>query len=213
MSSTVVDPSLPGALARAGVAARVRDEVAGLDDEALVARSRELAGEISAAEASLAVVLTEIEGRGVHGRWECASVERFASWHCQLGAARSAGLVEVGRRMVELPVLAEAVSDGSLGFDKARSIARVAEPSTEAALVEMALHATTSQTQRLCGKYRKVTARAATDPDDGAEPESRPTVIVVRDDDGVEIRARFDHVRGELVLASLEAATLSLIHI
>jgi hypothetical protein len=108
--------------------------------------------------------------------------------------------------MAELPVLAEAVSDGSLGADKARSIAKVAEPSTEAALVEMALHATTNQTQRLCGKYRTFTERQASDPDD-VPAQQRPTVIVVRDEDGVEIRARFDHLRGELVLASLEAAT------
>ena len=82
---------------------------------------------------------------------------------------------------------------------------KVAEPDTEGALVEMAAYATTAQTQRLCGKWRKVQERDAADPDDPDTPaEPRPTVIVIHDEDGIELRVRFDHVRGELVLASLE---------
>lgn len=196
------------------MAPRLLAQVADLDDEALAARARELAGEISAAEAALAAVLAEVERRELHERWECHTVERFATWQCQLSPSRAAGLATVGRAMPELPVVAEAVADGTLSFDKAHCIARTAAAHTEGALVQMALHATVGQTQRICGAWRRADpspADADDSPTDDDSPtggdEPRPTVLVVLDEDGVEIRARFDHVRGQLVLAGLEAAT------
>ena len=48
---------------------------------------------------------------------------------------------------------------------------KVAAPETERALVDMALHATTAQTQRICGKWGKVAERENADPD--AETPSR----------------------------------------
>jgi hypothetical protein len=175
-----------------------------MGDDALTVRARELAGEISAAEANLAAVLAEIERREIHSQWECRNIERFAGWHLQQSPSRARGLADVGRAMAELPVLAEAVADGTLGFDKARSIARVAAPDTESALVELALHATTAQTQRICGKWRKTEARDSPDPD-GQPADGHPTVMVIKGDDGITLTIRFDHVRGELVLASIEA--------
>ena len=61
-------------------------------------------------------------------------------------------------------MVAEAVADGTLSFDKAKSIVQVAAPETERALVDMALHATTAQTQRICGKWGKVAERDDTTP-------------------------------------------------
>jgi hypothetical protein len=193
-----------------GVAPALLAGVSVMDDAALVEAARRVAGEISAAEAHLAVLVAEIERRGVHGQWECRSVERFTGWQLQQSPARTAALLDVGRAMTELPVLAEAVADGSLGFDKATSIARVAAPDTETALVNMAMHATVGQTRRICGQWRKVELRdAPAGSDDAAEHAARvhPDLIVIRDEDGVEVRVRFDHVRGELVLAALETET------
>ncbi len=197
---------------RGGVASRLLEQVSRMADEALTERARELAGEISAAEANLAAVMAEVERRGIHSRWECHSVERFAGWHCEMNPSRTKALVAVGRALGELPVLAEAVADGTLSFDKAKAVAKVAAPDTEGALVELAVHATVAQTQRICGAWRKVDTRdVAEQPGDqpgdaaGVTDDPRPTVVVFRDDDGIEITCRFDHVRGELVLASIDA--------
>ncbi len=176
-----------------------------MGDDALEERARELAGEISAAEANLAAVLAEVERRGIPSAWECRDVERFAGWHLQYAPARARALADVGRAMSELPVVAEAVADGTLSFDKAKSIVRVAAPETERALVDMALHATTAQTQRICGKWGKVDEREKTDPETGEPVEQRPRMLVVTDDDGIELRIRFDHVHGQLVLASIDS--------
>ncbi len=190
---------------RGGVASALLEQVSAMGDGALEERARELAGEISAAEANLAAVLAEVERRGLHSDWECRDVVRFAGWHLQYAPGRARALVEVGRAMETLPVVAEAVADGTLSFDKAKSIVRVAAPETERALVDLALHATTAQTQRICGKWGKVAERDNTDPN--AETPSRrlPELLVVTDDDGVELRIRFDHVHGQLVLASIDA--------
>ncbi len=189
-----------------GVASRLLDHVSATDDDTLTTRARELAGEISAAEANLAAVLAEIERRHIHSAWECATIERFAAWHCQLKPSRTKGLAVLGRALGELPVVAEAVTDGTLSFDKATTIARVAAPDTEGALVQMALHATVAQTQRICGAWRRVEHQDDPHGIDG-DDDRRPTVVVIRDDDGIEICARFDHVHGELVLAGIDHAT------
>ena len=198
---------------RGGVASVLLAGVSALDDEALTVRARELAGEISAAEANLAAVLAEVERREIHSQWECRTIERFAGWHCQLSWPRAHSLAAVGRAMGELPTMAEAVADGTLSFDKAKCVAKSGEASTEGALVAMAVHATTSQTQRICATWRRVSLQddiSGVDGGDGGDGgpvvETKPTVIAVDDSDGMDITVRFDHVRGELVLAAIDSA-------
>ena len=194
-----------------GVSASLLEAVAALDDEALVERARRVATAISAAEADLGATLAEIERRGAHGAWECDTVERFAGWHCQVHPARAASLALVGRAMGELPALGEAVADGTLSFDKARAVARVADPETERALVELALHATVGQTQRICRAWHR-TAQEERAADEapvlagGGQGPRHGRVVVVTDDDGVELRLRFDHVEGALVVARIDEA-------
>jgi hypothetical protein len=198
---------------RGGVSQAVIAQVAALDDEALQLAAREVAGTISTAEANLAVILAEIERRKIHERWECSNVGRYASWHLQLAPARAQRLATLGERISELPTMAEAVCDGTLSVDKAHSVARAADGSTEGALVELAVQATTAQTQRLCGRWRTFQASDPTMRDeqgDSTTTEDRPprgTVMVDHDEDGVSLRVRFDHVDGALVLTSLDRAT------
>lgn len=197
------------------------NHVRSLTDDGLVDQSRRIASAIAAAEAELAAVLAEVERRGLHGSWDCPSVERFASWHCQLAPSRAAAITSVGRALTELPVVAASVVSGQLPLAKSAPIIAIAAPDTEAALVELATHATVSQTRRICASWRRAerveaeaaAARFGTDANNpnsddpySDDPSLRPRVIVIRDHDGVELRARFDHVNGELVLASLDAA-------
>ena len=195
-----------------GAVERLTEGVRSLTDDALVDQSRRIAAAISAAEAELAAVLAEVERRGLHGSWDCPSVERFATWHCQLAPSRAAAIASVGRALTELPVVAAAVVSGQLPLAKSAPIIAIAAPDTESALVELATHATVSQTRRICASWRRAeqVESGAADADPTAPPGADPTlqqrVIVIRDHDGIELRARFDHINGELVLASLDAA-------
>jgi hypothetical protein len=98
---------------RGGVASALLEQVAQMGDDALTERARELAGEISAAEANLTAVLAEVERRGIPSAWECRDIERFAGWHLQYAPSRARALAEVGRAMETLPVVAEAGADGT----------------------------------------------------------------------------------------------------
>lgn len=201
--------------------------VSTLSDDDLTDESVRLAAAVSAAQAELAMVLGEVERRRLHSQWDCPSVERFAGWKCQLASSRATALSSLGRVMETLPTLGEAVLTGELAVDKAVAIARVASPVTEAALVDLARHATVEQTRRFCATWRRVggdadaevdaevdaeaDAESADGPDDvtarHADDAALGRVIVIHDDDGMELRARFDHVHGALVLSALDAVT------
>ena len=64
MSTTLSTPDCVVPEQRGGVASALLEQVTGMGDDELTVRARELAGEISAAEASLAAVLAEVERRG-----------------------------------------------------------------------------------------------------------------------------------------------------
>lgn len=190
------------------------DRVAALSDEDLAATSVHIAATLSAAQAELAAVLREIERRDLHGAWDCPSIERFAGWKCQVGAARAAALGTLGRAIEQLPALGEAVVRGELAIDKAVSIARVASADSVDALVDLARHATVEQTRRFCAKWRRVDGSTGGDQPAGEDDTARAAddtalgrVVIIHDDDGVELRARFDHVHGALVLTALDAVT------
>jgi hypothetical protein len=161
----------------------------------------------------LGAVLAEIESRELHRSWECSSIERFATWHCQITPGHAAATAAVGRALHTLPTVADAVVSGRLAIDKAATVVRVATPETEAALVDLAVNATVDQTRRICAAWRRVedtiAGDAPTDTDDrcGGENAGVGRVVVIHDDDGVELRARFDHVHGAFVLAALESST------
>jgi len=193
--------------------------VAALGDDDLVEESVRMAAAISAAQAELAAVLAELERRRVHGQWDCPSIERFAGWKCQLAPARAAALSVLGRAMTELPTLGVTVVSGELSVDKAVAIARVATPVSEAALVDLARHATVDQTRRICAAWRRYDASSGDETSEetideraaqAADEAAIGRLIVIHDTDGVELRARFDHVNGALVLAALDAVTASI---
>lgn len=210
----------PGApSAPAGTDSSLRDalraRVSMLGDDELTEESVRLAAAVSAAQAELAMVLGEVERRRLHSQWDCPTVERFAGWKCQLASSRAAALGSLGRAMESLPTLGDAVLSGELAVDKAVAIARVASPVTEAALVDLARHATVEQTRRFCAKWRRVGGDAVDESANGtddvsdrrADEAALGRLIVIHDEDGVELRARFDHVHGALVLGALDAVT------
>lgn len=209
------EPASRPATTGSAVRQAMRARLSALGDDELTDESVRLAAAVSAAQAELAMVLGEVERRRLHSQWDCPSIERFAGWKCQLASSRAAALGSLGRAMETLPTLGDAVLTGELAVDKAVAIARVASPVTEVALVELARHATVEQTRRFCAKWRRVGGEAVDESANGpdevtarhADEAALGRVIVIHDEDGVELRARFDHVHGALVLGALDAVT------
>ena len=198
---------------RSDAADRLLRQISALSDDELVAESRRIAATISAARTELGLVLAEVESRKLHHSFDCATVERFAGWHCQLSPTSARHTAALGRAVHQLPVLGDALVDGRLAADKAVMIAKVASPDSDAALVDLSQHTSMEQLRQVCAAWRRVDEndRSLQDDEEGRPPfdenQHPGKVVVFHDEQGIELRAIFDHVHGALILSALDAAT------
>src|SRR5581483_1923061 len=86
--------------------------------------------------------------------------------------------VRVARRLVELPLIHSAFARGELSYAKVRALTRVAEPDSEAELLQLALVLTASQLERAVRALRRVTD------EDARAHHDREQLGVWWDDDG-----------------------------
>ena len=108
-----------------------------------------LAARIAANECEFLMLLAEYDEREGWGVWELRSAAHWLSTRCgmRLGAARER--VRVARALTLLPRVREAFANGRLSYCKVRALSRVATPTTEETLVELALGATGAQLERI----------------------------------------------------------------
>lgn len=128
--------------------------------EELVAAMVEGAGQIAAAECRLLMRMAQFEARG-NMDTDCKSAAHWLAGRCGVDFGVAAEKLRVGKRLWELPVIAEAYATGQLAYSAVRQLVRIATPETEAAMVEMARLATADQLRRIVASYRRVLAAAA----------------------------------------------------
>ncbi|MBM4243614.1 MAG: DUF222 domain-containing protein [Deltaproteobacteria bacterium] len=178
------------------------------DVDRLADEIAEVASLIDAAEHRLLTLIRRFdEGSGwaTHGALSCA---HWLNWRIglDLGAARER--VRVAHALATLPLVDDALRRGAISYSKVRAITRVASAATEATLLEMAVHATASQLERICRGYRRVVA----DADVGGPPSLAEEVLsrfvrVRETDDGmVRIEARLRPEEAAVVLQALDVA-------
>ena len=126
------------------------------------------------AEFSLAVLLCELKSTGRHTERGHTSVESSAEAELDLTLRQTRDLVAIGRHMRELPALAQAFSDGRLSATKAREVARVATPDTDAAWTERACVSTSRVLERQVAAVR----RGDTPPPDPAALPASPRMTL-----------------------------------
>ena len=185
-------------------------QVSALSNDELVRESHRLSALLSSARAELGLVLAEIESRELHKEFDCGTIERFAGWQCQLSASSARNTAALGRAVHRLPAMGDAVVEGRLAADKAVMIARVADPESEAALVDLSQYTSMGQLQKVCSAWRKVDSAdspSVTDLEGASDTSHLGRVVVFHDDDGIQMRASFDHVHGALILSALDAVT------
>lgn len=136
---------------------------------------------------------------------ECRSCAHWLNWKCGVALAEAREQVRVARALEELPTLRAAFAAGQLSFSQVRSITRVATPSTEEALVQLARHGTASHLQRVVRAWRRVAAA-----DEAAAADRQYAERFLRwlwDDDGsLVLRGRLPAEDGAAVVAALQAA-------
>ena len=134
---------------------------------------------------------------GLQGARSCAD---WLAWRIGLtpGAAREK--VRVARALGTFPAIERAMAEARLSYAKARALTRVATPTNEARLVDIALAATGAQLERLCRRFRRLI-------DDGAIPGMEPVKDPSLDLRGVRVRTTdAGHMRIEVTLDPSDAA-------
>lgn len=182
-----------------------RDRAALLPLERLEAEITELAANLWAATCRWLLLVGELDRREGWKSWGCRSCAEWLSWRCgvELGTAREQ--VRVGRTIAELPEIRAAFGAGELSYSKVRALTRVATPSTEGELVELARHATAAHLERIVRAYRAVRQREELE--SANERHARRYLRFDWDDDGsLVIRGRLSPEDGALLIAALEVA-------
>ena len=84
----------------------------------------------------LAAELDRREGWRTEG---ATSLEAWLVERCGVSVATARAWAHVGERLFDLPHLATGLSEGTLSFDKVRTVVDAARPETDGALAEQAL--------------------------------------------------------------------------
>jgi hypothetical protein len=126
------------------------------------------------AEFSLAVLLFELKTSGRYTERGHTCVESYAEAELDLTVRQTRDLVAIAKHMRELPALAKAFSDGRLSATKAREVARVATPDTDAAWTERAC----GSTSRVLERQVSAAVRGDTPPDDPRALPGSPRVTL-----------------------------------
>jgi hypothetical protein len=155
---------------------------------------------LAAATAAWLRLVAEFDRRdGWHGIG-IASCAHWLAWQCGMSPGAAREHVRVARALSDLPLLAGAFAEGRLSFSKVRALTRIAEPATEASLLEVAIELTAAQTERVVRSWRR------------ADAVDADTITLKRqfehwwDDDGMlVVRMRMDAEQGAQFLTAVES--------
>src|SRR4051794_13953150 len=155
---------------------------------------------LAAATAAWLLLVAEFDEREGWGGVGITSCAHWLAWKCSLTPGTARQHVRVARAMRRLPTITAAFSSGELSYSKVRALTRVAEPGTEAELVEFARHATASQVERTVRAWRR-----SDDVDTGRVADRRRFSWWIEDDGMVTIQLRMEAEPGAQFLASIES--------
>jgi hypothetical protein len=129
-------------------------DVASLDD--LAAAITAGAVRLAAATASWLRLVAEFDARGGWHGVGILSCAHWLAWQCGMGPGAAREHVRVARALRSLPLIDTAFTAGRLSYSKVRALTRIAGPDCEESLLEFAMSATASQTERFCRAWRRV---------------------------------------------------------
>ena len=128
------------------------------------------------------------------------SSAHWLAWQCGMSPGAAREHVRVARALTTLPRLTTAFTEGRLSYSKVRALTRVAEPDTEESLLEFALAATASQTERLVRQWRRA------DAPDAATLSLKRQFEYWWDDDGMLVlRVRLEPDQGAHLLTAIDS--------
>jgi len=163
----------------------------------------ELAAHLAAGTCRWLLLIEEFDRRRGWAEWGVRSCAHWLSWRCSVGLVAAREHVRVARRLPGLPRVQRHFVSGELSYSKVRALTRVATPETEDKLVELALHATGAQLDKLVRGYRS--ALVATLPTAQTAHERRCVGWSWEEDGSLRVQARLPADQGALLLAALRS--------
>jgi hypothetical protein len=127
-----------------------REQLDGLADQIA-----ELSFRIDLAKHSLLTHLRTFDAHDGWGGMGFISTASWLSWRIGIGSGAAREHVRVARALGELSRIDAAFAAGKLSYAKVRALTRVATPKTEQDFLDIAMHATASQIEKLTAAYRR----------------------------------------------------------
>ena len=158
---------------------------------------------LAAATASWLRLVAEFDRRGGWHGIGILSCAHWLAWQCGTGSGAAREHVRVARALAGLPLVEAAFAEGRLSYSKVRALTRIAAPDCEAQLVDFALYATASQTERFCREWRRADAA-----NEGRSPREEDELLFQHwyDDEGfVTVKVRMPAEQGAAFLTAVEA--------
>ena len=115
------------------------------------------AANLTAAEYQWLLAVGEFDRRRGWEPWEVRSCAEWLSWQVGLDIRAAREKVRVAHKLVEFPLVADAMSKGHLSYSKVRAITRITTTANEAQVVDLAMASTTSQVEAMVSAYRRAT--------------------------------------------------------
>src|SRR3712207_41352 len=160
---------------------------------------------LAAATAAWLRLVAEFDERGGWRAVGINSCAHWLAWQCGMAQVTAREHVRGARALGGLPRIAAAFSAGRLSFAEVRALSRIAAPDSEAALLEFALSATASQTERFCRAWRRAD-------DDTGDPAAEPRADIEQsfeswtDEQGyVTLKVRMAPEAGAALLTAIES--------
>ena len=157
--------------------------VGGMTTERLEAEITSFAADLTAALCRWLLLVGEYDRRGAYEQWECVSMAQWLGVHVAISAVTARQHVIVARRLGVLPAVTEAFGQGRVSYSRVRALCRVATPQDETSWLDLAVHATAAQLDRIVSDT--IGAVNARDPDQGARQVAARRLSWSFDDDGL----------------------------
>ena len=103
-------------------------------------------------------LFTHLREFDTHDGWSgsgFSSTAAWLTWRIEVSPSAAREHVRGARALGELHLIDAAFASGKLSYSKVRALTRVATPETEQDFLDIAMHATAAQIERLAGAYRR----------------------------------------------------------
>lgn len=107
------------------------------------------------AEYKLATLLWTLHSKRLYRERGCSSTVQYGEVELDLPARKTKDLVAIGKRLPEMPRLAERFAEGALAYTKVREVIRIATPETHEAWTERALRSSSRELEEQVAACRR----------------------------------------------------------